>query len=66
VRFYTEIAPTIEMRIPRCHFAAIDDAGAHVTLLLEGALLSWNLMARGTPSALEAASSPTGDSAPAG
>lgn len=33
VRFYTEIAPTLAIRVPACHHAAVDDDGAFVLVL---------------------------------
>ena len=35
VGFYTEIAPTLPLGTPRCHFAAVDDDGDGFILLLE-------------------------------
>ncbi|NUP27704.1 MAG: phosphotransferase [Nocardia sp.] len=35
VRFYTEIAPTVDIRTPRCHHAEIHGDGAEFVLLLE-------------------------------
>lgn len=35
VRFYTDLADTVAMRVPRCHYAAIDADGATFTLLLD-------------------------------
>ncbi|AHH19225.1 hypothetical protein NONO_c44410 [Nocardia nova SH22a] len=35
VRFYTEIAPTVAVRVPACHYAEFTGDGAEFTLLLE-------------------------------
>lgn len=35
VRFYQEIAPKIDMRVPACHFAAFDPATSMFTLVME-------------------------------
>lgn len=35
VRFYRDIAPTIDLRVPRCYFSHIDDDGDDFVLLLE-------------------------------
>jgi hypothetical protein len=35
VRFYTDVAPTVAVRVPRCHHAAYDEETAQVVLLLE-------------------------------
>ena len=34
-RFYTDLASTVAVRSPHCHYAAISDSGADFTLLLE-------------------------------
>jgi hypothetical protein len=35
VAFYAELAPTVAVRAPACHYQAFDEAGAGFTLLLE-------------------------------
>lgn len=35
VRFYSEVAPTVAVRVPACHHAAYDEGSAQVVLLLE-------------------------------
>ncbi|GAB2861908.1 phosphotransferase [Actinocorallia aurea] len=37
VRFYQDIAPTVAVRAPKCHYSAISDDGTAFTLLLEDA-----------------------------
>ncbi len=35
VRFYADVAPTVAIRVPACHYAAYDEETAQVVLLLE-------------------------------
>ncbi|MFF0497137.1 phosphotransferase [Nocardia aobensis] len=35
IRFYREIAPTVSVRVPACHYAEFDGDGAEFTLLLD-------------------------------